>query len=203
MSQQINLFNPVFMTQRKYFSVVTMLQAFTLIILGSALFYAYAVYQVNYMNRQLAETQKRYISEQAKLVRYKAGYSPKEAEQKLEAELSSAEARLALQHKLVGTLRNGAIGNTSGYSDYMSAFARQVRHGLWLTSFSIVGDAKQISISGAVLSPELLPAYISRLNHESVMRGKSFASLQMQRVGTEGASVEFTLQSIEIVEAEE
>jgi len=203
MSQQINLFNPVFMTQRKYFSVVTMLQALALIILGSTLFYGYAVYQVNSMNKQLAETQKRYISEQAKLERYKAGYSPLEAEQKLEAELNSVEARLALQHRLVVTLKNGAIGNTSGYSDYMSAFARQMVYGLWLTSFSIVGDAKKLSISGAVLSPELLPAYISRLNHESVMRGKSFASLQMERVGNEGISVEFTLKSIETGEAEE
>ena len=42
MSQQINLFNPIFLKQKKYFSVVTMLQALLLIVLGSMLFFAYA-----------------------------------------------------------------------------------------------------------------------------------------------------------------
>ena len=32
MSQQINLFNPIFMKQKKYFSVTTMLQALGLIV---------------------------------------------------------------------------------------------------------------------------------------------------------------------------
>ncbi len=51
MSQQINLFNPVFLTQKKYFSVLTMLQALGLIVLGSALFYGYALYQVAQMSK--------------------------------------------------------------------------------------------------------------------------------------------------------
>ena len=46
MSQQINLFNPVFLKQKKYFSVMTMLQALGLIVLGSIVFYGYAWYQV-------------------------------------------------------------------------------------------------------------------------------------------------------------
>jgi len=37
-----------------------------------------------------------------------------------------------------------------------------------------------MSISGAALSAELVPGYIMRLNNEEVMRGKNFASLQMQ-----------------------
>jgi hypothetical protein len=52
-----------------------------------------------------------------------------------------------------------------------------------------------MSISGAVLSPELLPIYIRKLNQEYVMRGKPFASLQMLRGGNGGRYVEFRLQS--------
>jgi len=63
----------------------------------------------------------------------------------------------------------------------MRAFARQVAQGLWLTGFRITGDAAQISLSGAVLAPELLPAYIQRLSKESAMRGKTFTTLQMQQ----------------------
>jgi hypothetical protein len=43
-----------------------------------------------------------------------------------------------------------------------------------------------MSLYGAVLSPQLVPSYIQRLNKEKIMRGKSFASLNMQQ----GAAVE-------------
>ena len=197
MSQQINLFNPVFLKQRKLFSLVTMLQGLALIMLGSALFYGYAVYQVKMLTKQSEETDKRYAAEQEKLKRYKEGFSPQQINETLEDELKVAEAKLSAQNEIVETLRSGVIGNTTGYSEYMRAFARQTEHGLWLTRFNIIGDAAQMSISGAVLSPELVPAYIRRLGQEKVMRGKSVATLQMQRGGADARYVEFTLQSVE------
>lgn len=197
MSQQINLFNPVFLKQKKLFSLVTMLQGLGLIMLGSALFHGYAVYQVAMLTKQSEETSKRYASEQEKLKRYNEGFSPKQVNEALEGELKVAEARLSAQNEIVETLRSGVIGNTTGYSEYMRAFARQAAHGLWLTHFNIVGDGAQMSISGAVLSPELVPAYIRRLGQEKVMSGKSVASLQMQRAGDGARYVEFTLQSAE------
>ena len=201
MSQQINLFNPVFLKQRKYFSVNAMLQALVLIVIGSALFYGYAAYQVRLLAKQSVETSKRYTAEQLKLTRYTAEFSPQQASQLLEEELKNAEARAATQLELIETLKSGAIGNTTGYSEYMQAFARQVINGLWLTGFNITGDATHISMSGAVLSPEMVPAYIQRLSQEKVMSGKTFASLQMQQPKVESGKtlryIEFTLHSSE------
>ena len=203
MSQQINLFNPVFLKQKKYFSVVAMSQALGLVILGSALFYGYAVYQVQQLGKQSADTAKRYTSEQAKLARYTAEFSPQQSSQVLEEELKKVEAQAVAQQELVETLKTGAIGNASGYSEYLRAFARQSLHGLWLTGFSITGDAVQMSLSGAALNPDLVPTYVQRLNREKIMRGKAFAALQMQQAKvdkdklTSRRYIEFTLQSVE------
>ena len=90
----------------------------------------------------------------------------------------------------------------------MEAFARQTLNGLWLTGFSIDGDATQMSLSGAALSPELVPGYIMRLNNEKVMRGKTFASLQMQLPKVDAGKpattkyLEFNLQSVRAGEAD-
>ncbi len=201
MSQQINLFNPVFLKQKKYFSVLAMLQALGLIALGSALFYGYAVYQVKLLAKQSDETVRRHTAETAKLARYTAEFSPQQSSLLLEDELKQAEAQVAAQQELIETLKTGVIGNTTGYSEYMRAFARQAVHGLWLTGFSITGDAAQMSMSGAALDPQLVPTYIQRLSQEKVMRGKSFAALQMQQPKAEDGKVaryiEFTLQSLE------
>ena|SRR3989338_3376992 len=206
MSQQINLFNPIFMTQRKYFSLLTMLQALGMIIVGALFFYGYAIYQVDQLGRQSAESGKHYHAEQARLARYAAEFSPQQANQALQDEVRRLEKQVAAQAELIEIIKSGAVGNITGYSEYMRAFARQIVQGLWLTGFTVTGDAAQISLSGAALNPALLPAYIQRLGKEDIMRGKTFSTLQMQQPKVEkqgvdagqGATVpyvEFTLHS--------
>lgn len=207
MSQQINLFNPAFVKQRKHFLLPTMLQGLGLIVAGSLLFYGYAVYQVDQLGKQSEESAKRYKTEQARLARYAAEFSPQQANQALQDEVRWLEKRVADQAELIELIKSGAVGNTTGYSEYMRAFSRQVAQGLWLTGFKVTGDAAQISLSGAVLNPELLPAYIQRLSKENIMRGKTFSTLQMRQPkvgasqgvdasqGTTLRYVEFTLHS--------
>jgi hypothetical protein len=202
-NQQINLFNPQLLRQKQYFSMLTMLQALALLMLGSAMLYAYAVYQVQLLTEQSAESSKRYEAAQARLARYSADFSPQQAKQLLEDELKKAEAEAMAQRELIDTLKSGAIGNTSGYSEYMRAFARQTINGLWLTGFDITGDAVQMGMRGGALNPELVPGYIKRLSQEKIMRGKEFAALQMQQHKYEEGKpagrpyLEFTLQSAE------
>ncbi|MCR4299797.1 MAG: PilN domain-containing protein [Gallionella sp.] len=201
MSQQINLFNPIFMKQRKYFSLLTMLQALGLIVVGSLFFYGYAIYQVGELGKQSEESTKRYNAEEVRLARFTAEFSPQQASQALQEEMRRMEKQVADQAELVEIIKSGAVGNTTGYSEYMRAFARQVVQGLWLTGFRITGDATQLSLSGKVLSPELLPAYIQRLGKESIMQGKTFSTLQMQQPkvdanqGDVARYVEFELRS--------
>lgn len=204
MSQQINLFNPVFMKQRKYFSLLTMLQALGMIVVGSLFFYGYAGYQVGQLEKQAADSAKRYDAEQARLARFSAEFSPQQAGKQLQDEVQQLEKRVGEQSDLIEMLKSGAVGNTSGFSEYMRAFARQVVPGVWLTGFTLVGDAAQISLNGRVTSPELLPVYIQRLSKERIMQGKAFATLQMQQPKAEGEAaasggapryVEFALHS--------
>jgi len=200
MSQQINLFNPVFMTQKKYFSVVTMLQALGLIMLGSVLFYGYAMYQVAQLSKQADEMGERYAAEQARLANFTNEYSLQHSGKMLEDELKQLEAQASAQDALLNLLKSGAIGNTDGYSEYMRAFARQSINGLWLTAFDIVGDGAQMSLSGAVVNPQLVPSYIQRLGKEKAMRGKTFSTLQIQQPKKDGDRlipryVEFNLRS--------
>lgn len=205
MSQQINLFNPIFLKQRKYFSLLTMLQALGLIVLGSLFFYGYALYQVGELKQQSEESTRRFNAEQARLVRYTAEFSPQQANQTLQADVQRLEKELAEQTRMVDMLKSGSVGNTTGYSQYMRAFSRQVVQGLWLTGFKVTGDAAQISLSGGVLDPGMLPVYIQRLGRERAMQGKSFSTLQMQQPKTESGKdnksaaaaryVEFTMYS--------
>lgn len=206
MSQQINLFNPVFLKQHKLFSLLTMLQGLGLILAGSMLFYAYARYQVAELDKQSEQSTRRFNAEQARLTGYSAEFSPQQANQRLQDELQQLEKKVAETHNLVEVLRSGAVGNTTGYSEYMRAFARQVVPGLWLTGFTVTGDAAQISLNGGVLDPKLVPVYIQKLGREDIMQGKSFATLQIRQPDVKdkvaaARYLEFTLLSAPDTEA--
>jgi Tfp pilus assembly protein PilN len=192
MSQQINLYNPAFRKQQTHFSLMTMLQSMAAVLAGSLLMYAYAVHQVSELEYQSAQGAKRLNVEQTALAGYSAGFSPQQANELLKNELSQLEKKALEASQLLELLRSGAVGNTAGYSEYMRAFSRQIVPGLWLTNFKVSGT--QLSLNGAVVTPELVPAYLQKLKNEAAMQGKSFSDLQMKS-GKDTKFTEFTLYS--------
>lgn len=180
MSQQINLFNPVFLQQKKIFSALALLQAAGLVAAGAALVTGYALWQSAGLNKSadIVTAQLRTAATQAARLRADAG-APLRSKA-LEQELAKAEAEIKSRQQISGILQNSDFGDTQGYSAYLVAFARQVPEGLWLTGFHIAGAGSDIGLQGRTLKPELLPLYVNQLKREAVMQGKSFAALQMQ-----------------------
>lgn len=180
MSQQINLFNPIFLKQEKYFSAVTMVQALGLILAGALAISFYAGFQVRRLDKEAVSTTARLTASQTQLVQVSAAFAPKQKSASLENDIVKLDAEIKGLQQVFQVLSNGEFGNTRGYSAYMRAFARQSLEGLWLTGFSIVGAGNDIGLQGRALHADLVPVYITRLKSEAVMQGKSFSSLEMQ-----------------------
>lgn len=187
MSQQINLFNPIFLKQKKYFSAVTMVQALGLILLGCGLLTGYMVYQATKLKNEAAATQARLATTQAQLAQITAAGQMRQKDKGLDEQVRKAEAEIKSMQEVFVTLREGDLGNTAGYAEYFRAFSRQIVPGLWLTGLAIQGAGNEIGINGRATRPELVPEYIGRLKREQSMQGKSFASLEMQSPKTEQA----------------
>ncbi len=179
MSQQINLYNPIFLKKKKYFSAFTMLEALGLILLGALGFYAYASYQVSALNAQSKQTDKQLADIQNRLLKLGETFKPGQQSQQLQNEIARIKAQLESREQVVGVLQGGGIGNRLGYSGYLRALARQDMEGVWLTGFTISGATNQMSIDGRSLKPEDVPVYIRRLSREALMRGRTFAALEI------------------------
>lgn len=201
MSQQINLFNPIFLTQKKYFSAVTMLQALGLILLGSILMSIYVNFQLSRLRPEAGAVTAQLDAARAQLQVVNVTQGGRQKDGNLDTQVKRAEAELFALQRITHLLDQGEAGNASGYSEYMRAFSRQIVDGLWLTGFSIGGSNGEIDLSGGALRPELVPAYLSRLSDEPTMHKKAFETLEM----TTGPSVQqspepfvtFRLQSSE------
>lgn len=179
MAQQINLFNPIFLQQKKQFSAVTMLQALGLMLAGILVFYVYASSETRKLAR-IADDSRKQLQAQSELVaKYTREFSPQGRSKALEEELARATAQLKQREDLIAMLRTGALGNTEGFARYLSALARQTVSGVWLTAVNIGGDEVELQLGGRVLHADLVPAYVRALNHEDVMRGRRIAEMRL------------------------
>lgn len=179
MSQQINLFNPIFLKQKKHFSAVTMAQALGLILLGSLLLTGYLNYRTMVLKKEAAALDAQLVAAEAQLKQITESAKLKQKNATLELGVKKTEAELAMLHRVFDTLNKGDIGNTKGYSEYFKAFARQIIPGVWLTGLTIHGAGSDMGIRGGTLAPDLVPDYLGRLKREPAMKGASFTTLEM------------------------
>ncbi|NMM37563.1 MAG: PilN domain-containing protein [Glaciimonas sp.] len=180
MSQQINLFNPIFLKQKKYFSAIAMAQALGLILIGALLLSVYSRYQFSGMLDTATNMTAQMGLVQTRLNKVKAEYAPPKKSQGLEDGVKKTDAEVKSLQQVFDALQKGDIGNREGYSAYLRAFARQIVDGLWLTGFTIVGAGTELGLQGRALRPELVPAYINNLKQEHVIQGKNFSTLEIQ-----------------------
>jgi hypothetical protein len=190
MSQQINLFNPVFLQKGKHFSSMAMAQALAMLVVGASVIGGYTIYQMNVVKREAAMTATRMKTAQAQLDSVANQGLPKEKSKALEEELRLAEADIRSEQKVIDFLKTGEFGNMRGYSEYFRAFGRQIGSGIWLTGFTIMGPGTDIGVQGRALRADLIPAYLGRLKNEPVFRGKSFAAIEMKTVQPESAALQ-------------
>ncbi len=178
-SQQINLYNPIFLKQRKHFSAVTMAQALGLVVLGMLVMYGYALQHASTLTRVDAELKTQVAQERDRLVMLGAQYLPQGGSKLLEDEVARLESLAARREELLRTLQTGAGGDTAGFSELLAALARQAIPGVWLTGFATNGGADTATIKGRVLSADLVPAYLRALNREPTMSGRQVTELKL------------------------
>lgn len=179
MSQQINLFNPIFLRQEKYFSAKTMVESLALMLIALGAFYVYARGEVRSLEYVAADAAHQLNDARDRLLKLGGEFSPERRSKLLEAQVAGAENEARGKQELLASLHATASAGTPDYSEYFAAFARHALPGVWLTGFSVDGGGEQISVQGRALHPDLVPKYIRALNAEAVMRGRSVTSLKL------------------------
>jgi len=179
--QQINLYRPIFRKQEKKFSALAMLQAGAAIVAGIAILYGVTAWQVRNSRDELAQVDKRLAASSKRLQEATKQFGPGTKSKQLEDQVADLEKQIAARLRVRDLLNRGIFSNTTGYSDYLVAFARQHVNGLWLTGFDIIGAGEDMRLQGQASDPALVPRYVQRLSAEQVLAGKDFRVFTMSR----------------------
>lgn len=177
-----------------------MAQSLGLIVLGCLLFYAYLGYETRALTRQTGEMARMRDTTQHQLTTLAATAAARKPDPSLLDAVTRAEQEVQAREVLLNLLRQGELGNQTGFSDYFKALSRQTVSGLWLTGFDVTGSGDQITISGRALQAASVPELIRRLKTEPKFAGAHFATLDIhhpEAPGTPLPYIEFTLGKTE------
>lgn len=184
MTQQVNLYQPIFRKQKRKFSAMAMLQATALMVLGIGLMYGYTQWQVRQLRAEAAHVEKQLAGLTKRLDDITRQFGERLQSRELQARIQEVQTQLAEKQQLRVAL-SSAKYNTQGFSDYFIAFARQHLSGVWLTGLDITGAAEQMTLKGRSINPELVPRYLQRLSNEQRLSGIEFRTFQMSRPGAD------------------
>ncbi|MDB5807972.1 MAG: mannose-sensitive agglutinin [Betaproteobacteria bacterium] len=180
MSQQINLFNPLFRKKGFSFaSAMAMAVGTGIVVAIAALFAVYQNQQLRTLEAQAAAVDQAYKEAATLNEKLTAQLANKKPSTQAEAEFAALDAKLQARREIVDALQNGVIGNTDGFSAYMRAFSRQSVSGLWLTGFDIARAGNEFAIQGRTTSTDLVANYLKQLNQEPALQGQQFAAMRI------------------------
>ena len=181
MSQQVNLYQPIFLKEEKKFSTVAMLQSMGLVVVGVAAIYAYTGWQVGTLKNELKRAEQQHAAASKRLADATEKFGVRPGRTSLDGEIAHLEGEIVAKQRIQEILQRGLFSNTHGFSDYFVSFARQHTPGVWLTGFDITGAAEQMTLAGRSTNPELVPRYMQKLSAEKTLSGIEFRVFQMNR----------------------
>jgi hypothetical protein len=177
-SQQINLLNSAVRERRSSFAALSAVAAALLLVLAATA--GVAIHERQRTHALALEVQKSASAlKDARAVldkRVGAGQTPK-SKPAVEAEIALLEKQLQSRQDVIDALRTGVVGTTTGFAAYMRAFSRQAMNGIWITGFDASAGGRELTVNGRVLSADLVPVYLRRLQQEPAFQGRQFASL--------------------------
>lgn len=183
MSQQINLYQPIFRKEEKKFSTVAMIQSVGLVAIGVLALYAFTWWQSETLKNELRRIEQSHAAASKRLADAGQKFGPRTGVTSIDAEIARLENELAAKQQVREILKRGIFSNTRGFSDYFASFARQRIPGVWLTGFDITGAGEEMSLAGRTVNPELVPRYLQKLSSEKTLAGIEFRAFQMSRPG--------------------
>jgi Tfp pilus assembly protein PilN len=180
MAQQINLCTPILLTQKRYFSAQTMVQALAVfMILGSSLC-GYWVWSLNTASEGFKKTLTTQALEleslQAAIKQGKAGTGPLEAA--LAKELQGHQLDLQQRQGLLEALQRGLFRPGWGHAARLQLVAQSIPARVWVTDLR--ADDNQLELTGFTLEPAALNDWVSKLAASPLLEGQKLSTVKVE-----------------------
>ncbi len=184
MPQQINLCTPILLTQKRYFSAQTMLQALTVFVVLGAGLSAYWVWGLHVAGegfKKTLVTQSRELETlQSAIARSKTGGG--QVGPALTLELQGRRTELLQREKLAEEWQRGLFRPGWGHAARLQLVAKSIPAQVWVTEMKT--DEAQFEVSGFTLEPAAINEWVAKLAASPILEGQKLSAVKLENAST-------------------
>ncbi len=182
MAQQINLCNPIFLTQKRYFSASTMARSLGVFVLLGGLLSGYWSWTLQSLSagyqQSVSNNQREITRLQAAIQANRANAAPADAAQV--RDLQARQTELQQRELLLLELKRGLLREGYGHAARLQLVARSIPPQAWVTE--IRADDLRLELSGYTQEPAALNGWVARLADSPLLEGQQLSVVKVERV---------------------
>jgi Tfp pilus assembly protein PilN len=189
MAQQINLYSPILLTPKRYFSASALAQSLGVLVFGLCALAAWSTLSAQHLAAGLEAARAANAQEQAQLTaalarRPAAGKDT----QALQQQLAQARKALAERRALLATRDASHGGAGTDHGEVLRLLAETIPDTLWLTEVKRAGH--RLELAGVALQPQALQPWLAQLSRHPLMAGAPLRAIKVERSDGAAAGAE-------------
>ena len=138
-------------------------------------------YQNSQLTNQVVSLQQQVEQLEQSLTRLTREAESRQPDPQVEAALARVNDTLVRRQRLLSRVEHLMSEDTAGFSAPLSALARQVPGGLWLTRIRLNAQNGDVGLNGRAQTGRLVPTYLQALGEEPAFQGKTFGVFRLER----------------------
>lgn len=185
MAQQVNLLTPILLTQRRYLSALTLLQATGLLLIACL---AVTLWLMQRDRRAEVEHQallERHAAERQALQVARASLPVPQDALALQQQWLPLQAGNAERQALLEALTGGGARDGRRHSDLLALVARSLPESAWLSEMHHAPG--HVELIGGTLDTAVLRPWLTRLSAHPLLAGQELTALRVERLGAPGS----------------
>lgn len=195
MQQQVNLFQSLFRRELPPLPTALIAKLAAAALVALAVASAYAAFSAWRPRGDEAALEVAKLEAVHSLVKLEAQANESDVETELGAAIHHLTREASAKRQLLSALSEDGRGSTRGFSDYMTALARQRVDGLWLRRFHVYEGGERLALMGYARVPEAVPTLLELLGREAVFKGRTFRRFRLDRSDEPHRAVEFMIRT--------
>jgi hypothetical protein len=142
--------------------------------------WAYGFWNVKRLEQAVSSLRERQQRQQDEMAALNAARDLGISPEQIEARIKELSAQLDARTRALTMLREGAVGQTDGFSRKLIALAGHPVEGLWLDHILLSGTSPSMALGGVAVSPDLIPRFLRGLSADDALTGVRFGELAIE-----------------------
>jgi Tfp pilus assembly protein PilN len=189
MAQQINLYSPILLTPKRYFSALAIVQSLGLLVAGLVAFGVWSTWSTVRLQADLGATGAANEAEKARLAAELAQRPvPPKDTAALEQQVAQLRGAVNERRQVLDALDSRRGGAGHGNAELLRLLAQTAPAALWLTE--VKHAAGRIEIAGVTLQPEALRPWLARLAEHPLLADAPLRAVKVERSDDPAAGAE-------------